>query len=234
MKFVMVTTSHDYWDRLAGNTGMFSEAVVQDRILEDFPKGPVNTIFIKKNPQTRKFERAWTGRSKNFKRITRQERDYITFETEGLKRYDCPEVLRNKTVGCYILTEQLVEANIKPESIPQTVKAAASAPVYEKAAIEKLEDIASNEAPKFIPYSKRQNGHAKPVMPFAKKIKPVEEPEVIEEQDEETLIAPEEEVIIVEEPASAGPDPISSIAEEEPVHVAETVEANIFQPASST
>lgn len=105
MKLVMVTTSHGHWDGLAGNTAMFSEAVVPAAIVENLPKGIVETIFIKKNPQTRRFEKAWRGKTKNFKRVTKQDRDYILFEVTDLKTFNCPEVLRTKTVGCHILTD---------------------------------------------------------------------------------------------------------------------------------
>lgn len=120
MKLVMVTTAHAHWDGLAGNTAMFSEAVVPATLVEALPKEAIDTVFIKKNPQTRRFETAWLGRTKNFKRVNRQDKDYITFEVEGLKKYNCPEVLRTKTVGCHILNESvepLQEAPRRPMSV---------------------------------------------------------------------------------------------------------------------
>jgi hypothetical protein len=115
MKLVMVTTSHGHWDGLAGNTAMFSEAVVQPAILDQLPTLAVDTVFIKKDPQTRRFEKAWKGKAKNFKRVSKQDKDYISFEIEGLKKINCPEVLRTKTVGCHILTENLEPAHVAPK-----------------------------------------------------------------------------------------------------------------------
>jgi hypothetical protein len=111
----MVTTSHGHWDGLAGNTAMFSEAVVQPAILDQLPATAVDTIFIKKDPQTRRFEKAWKGKAKNFKRVSKQDKDYVSFEIEGLKKINCPEVLRTKTVGCHILTENLEPAHVAPK-----------------------------------------------------------------------------------------------------------------------
>jgi hypothetical protein len=107
MKLVMVTTSHAHWDGLAGNAAMFSEAVVQPAILNDLPNTPVDTIFIKKNPQTRRFEKAWKGKTSGFKRVNKQDKNYLSFTIEGLKAINCPESLRNKPVGCYILIENI-------------------------------------------------------------------------------------------------------------------------------
>lgn len=122
MKLVMVTTSHGHWDGLAGNNAMFSEAVVPAAIVESLPTGVIDTIFIKKNPQTRRFERAWRGKTKNFRKVNRQDRDYILFEVEELKTFNCPESLRTKTVGCHIVAESAEQpqaAPRRPMSVPR-------------------------------------------------------------------------------------------------------------------
>ena len=111
----MVTTSQSHWDGLAGSTAMFSEAVVQPAILNSVPSSPVDAIFIRKNAQTRKFEKAWKGRASNFKRVNKQDKNYLSFTIEDLKSYSCPEILQNKTVGCHILTEQIEPAQVAPK-----------------------------------------------------------------------------------------------------------------------
>lgn len=140
MRLVMVTTAQSHWDGLAGNTAMFSEAVVQPMVLDELPNEPVETIFIKKNPDTRRYEKAWWGKSKNFKRVTKQDRDYLTFAVEGLTPFDCPEILRTKTVGCHLLTEFIdspqeppkrpIAASIeKKVALKQDIKKPSPAPV---------------------------------------------------------------------------------------------------------
>jgi hypothetical protein len=115
MKLVMVTTSHAHWDGLAGNTAMFSEAVVQAELLQALPESPVDAIFIKKDPNTRRFEKAWKGKAGSFKRISKQGRDYLSFKLDSLKPINCPESLRSKNVGCHILPEQRVAAQEAPK-----------------------------------------------------------------------------------------------------------------------
>jgi hypothetical protein len=115
MKLVMVTTSHGHWEGLAGSTAMFSEAVVQPAILNDLPSSPVDTVFIKKNPQTRRFEKAWKGKATNFRRVTKQDKNYLSFSIEGLKAINCPETLQNKPVGCYVLIENIESQHAAPK-----------------------------------------------------------------------------------------------------------------------
>lgn len=161
MKLVMVTTSHSHWDGLAGNTAMFSEAVVQHAILDALPEAAVDTIFIKKNPQTRRFEKAWQGIAKNFKRVKQQDKDYIVFDVDDLKEFHCPEVLRTKTVGCYVLTENIEtppEPPKRPMAVlrekPRLVKATGEIPadttehvISRVPQLEKLTQVIEKEAP---------------------------------------------------------------------------------------
>lgn len=149
----MVTTAHGHWDGLAGNTAMFSEAVVPATLVETLPKEAIDTIFIKKNAQTRRFETAWKGQAKNFKRINRQDKDYITFEVEELKKYNCPESLRTKTVGCHILNEnieQLQDAPKRPMSVnrerpkrelPTNTEEQRARPEQETISVQQLEEV---------------------------------------------------------------------------------------------
>lgn len=189
----MVTTSHGHWDGLAGNTAMFSEAVVPAAIVESLPTGMIETIFIKKNPQTRRFERAWRGKTKNFRRVNRQERDYILFEVEELKAYNCPEALRTKTVGCHILTETVEQPQAAPRR-PMSVPRHAERP---KPTVKREEEeheepiIASTEKVQVQEALVHQNGHGK--HPERELLFAEKEPVVVEEPVQETpaIIKPE-------------------------------------------
>ncbi len=195
----MVTTSHGHWDGLAGNNAMFSEAVVPAAIVESLPTGVIETIFIKKNPQTRRFERAWRGKTKNFKRVNRQDRDYILFEVEDLKTFNCPESLRTKTVGCHIVAESAEQPQAAPKR-PMQVPRHAERPKQVVKHEEEEQEVVFTE--KIQIQGKEEtvhlNGHSKHAereLLFAEK-----EPVVIEEPVEETpaIISTERSTNIIE------------------------------------
>jgi hypothetical protein len=206
MKLVMVTTSHGHWDGLAGNTAMFSEAVVPATIVESLPKGIVETIFIKKNPQTRRFEKAWRGKTKNFKRVTRQDRDYILFEVMDLKTFNCPEALRTKTVGCHILTEHTEQA------VPRR-------PIVEPTLTERPQPATQQEA------------EEKEIL-FSEKIKVKEQQETVHQNGHSKQ--PERELLFAEKPVIAEEPVAEKQAFMPPVHTTDIIEPGFFQAMLQT
>lgn len=193
----MVTTSHGHWDGLAGNTAMFSEAVVPAAIVESLPTGVIETIFIKKNPQTRRFEKAWRGRTKNFKRVNRQDRDYILFEVEGLKAFNCPESLRTKTVGCHILAES-TEQPLARRPIPIPKEPERPQPPVQQETKEEHEVLTAEQIKvKDGEEAVHRNGHSKHP---ERELLFAQEPVVAEEP-------------VAEEIATIAPEPMSDVLE---------------------
>ena len=196
----MVTTSQSHWDGLAGSTAMFSEAVVQPAILNSVPSSPVDAIFIRKNAQTRKFEKAWKGRASNFKRVNKQDKNYLSFSITELKPFNCPEILRNKPVGCHVLTENIEPAQVAPKRplrpLPQLREQ--EEVITQKVEIEvSKQDIIEDALEAGILHFKNGNGakHAE---------EPMEQEEVIAHAPPQPVITVEEVEKRAEVPATNG------------------------------
>jgi len=97
LRYIMVTHWMNHWDNLPGNETyftkkMFGRGMSEDKIRENTP-----TIFIKKNMQTRKPEKAWEGSVYGF----RDENNRIYFKVKIDREISIPSEYMEYPEGWY-------------------------------------------------------------------------------------------------------------------------------------
>ncbi|MEM2463670.1 MAG: hypothetical protein QXY07_03190 [Candidatus Bathyarchaeia archaeon] len=78
LKYIMVTHWANHWDKLPNNETHFTRGMLKSGMTIDKVRENIRTIFIKKNEQTRKPEKAWEGSVYGF----RVEKDRIYFKVK--------------------------------------------------------------------------------------------------------------------------------------------------------
>jgi len=97
-KYVMVTHWQNHWDNLSNGETHFTKNMLRGRMTQDKIKEDTYTIFIKRNKQTKKVEKAWEGKVYGFK----DEGNKILFKVEISKEIILPSKYSDYPEGWYI------------------------------------------------------------------------------------------------------------------------------------
>jgi hypothetical protein len=104
----MVTNWNNHWDNLKDNSTYFTNGMLKGNMKKSNLKDNTTTIFIKRNKDTRKFEKTWIGRVNNFREgYDRKNRNCIYFTVEIDNIIQCPEEYMGRSEGWYLETEGL-------------------------------------------------------------------------------------------------------------------------------
>lgn len=99
----MVTHWHNHWDNLRDNSTYFTSGMLKGDMKNSDLIDNTITIFIKKNKDTKKVEKVWSGRAKNFKEgVDKKGRKSIYFTVEIDNIIPCPEKYLTYSEGWYV------------------------------------------------------------------------------------------------------------------------------------
>lgn len=102
MKYVMITNWHGHWDAMRNNRTLFTESMFRNQMSKAFLKEKTSTLFIKKNRDTKCVEKAWEGKTSDFRNASYKDRPAVEF-TVGLdKEINCPKEYLGYSEGWYV------------------------------------------------------------------------------------------------------------------------------------
>ncbi len=100
----MVTNWELHWDKLGAkwnHSTLFTVPVIKDNLANTTWPTEATTLFIKKTKEN-SFEKAWLGKTKNFRKDSNNGKPAIRFEVTDLVEIDCPIEYRNYTNGWHL------------------------------------------------------------------------------------------------------------------------------------
>ena len=98
MKYVMVTDFDKHWDKIPGNFTSYSPKMVKQQPRGKNLSSGIETIFIKKLPESSNVEKAWIGKVNDIEKMPGK----IFFRVQIDKEIECPEEYREYGNGWYI------------------------------------------------------------------------------------------------------------------------------------
>ena len=98
LKYIMATHWQNHWDNLSNNETYFTKNMLRQGMTPDKIKEGIYTIFIKKNKETKKAEKAWEGKVYDFK----DEGNRIRFKVEIDKKIPLLPRYSDYSEGWYI------------------------------------------------------------------------------------------------------------------------------------
>ena len=101
MKYIMITHWDNHWDKLQGNRTYFTIGMLKPGMTKDKLADGTQTIFIKKNKESRKADRAWVGNVANFREEIKSGKEGISFDVKIERVIDCPSKYLNHVEGWY-------------------------------------------------------------------------------------------------------------------------------------
>jgi hypothetical protein len=102
MKYIMVTDWKGHWDKLPNGITKYTLSMLKWQWQDSQLVDDTETVFIKLERSTKKVERAWIGRTGNFKRILDRENEFIYFKVSLEEEIRCPEAYASFWDGWYI------------------------------------------------------------------------------------------------------------------------------------
>lgn len=100
----MVTNWDLHWDRLGAkwkHSTLFTLPIIKDSLANAAWPAEAATLFIKKTKEN-SYEKAWIGKTKNFRKDSNNGKPAIRFEVADLVEIDCPVEYRNFTNGWHL------------------------------------------------------------------------------------------------------------------------------------
>lgn len=97
-KYIMVTHWANHWDDLPNNETYFTKGMLRRGMTQEKIRNNTHTIFIKKNKQTRKPEKAWEGSIYD----CRVEKDRIYFKVKIDREIPIPSKYMEYPEGWYV------------------------------------------------------------------------------------------------------------------------------------
>jgi len=97
----MVTNWRGHWDQLPDNRAFFTKSMFRHPMNEGKLVANTNTVFIKRNRETRKIEGCWEGRVSDFSPARYKDLDAISFRVAITDRLDCPSEYLDYSEGWY-------------------------------------------------------------------------------------------------------------------------------------
>lgn len=97
----MVTNWRGHWDQLPDNRTLFTKTMFRHPMDEGKLVANTNTIFIKRNRETRKIEACWEGRVSDFSPARYKDLEAISFRVAITDRLDCPSEYQDYSEGWY-------------------------------------------------------------------------------------------------------------------------------------
>lgn len=106
-QYIMVTNWSNHWDKLERfkHSTLFTLPMIKDGIRLDNTIPEAKTIFIKLNVNNQ-FEKAWIGKSNNFRSEVYKEKKAIRFDISELREFDCPPALRSYSAGWHLYKQE--------------------------------------------------------------------------------------------------------------------------------
>jgi hypothetical protein len=102
MKYVMASNWEGHWDKLPRGRTYYTLGMFRGKMNENMIGDNVETVFIKVNKSSKEIEKAWIGRTSNFKKEEKNTKKVIYFTVTLDREIECPEAYRNYTVGWYL------------------------------------------------------------------------------------------------------------------------------------
>jgi len=111
MKYVMVTNWRGHWDQLPDNRALYTKTMFRHPMDKRKLIGNTETVFIKRNRETRKIDGCWEGKVYDFKTARYKDIDAISFRVAITDRLDCPSEYRDYSEGWYCEDESRSESS---------------------------------------------------------------------------------------------------------------------------
>lgn len=107
MKYIMVTNWENHWDNLKNNKTQYRLGMLKSGLDPDAVglHENIETIFIKLKKGEKTFEKAWVGRTSNF----RKGKNSIEFQVNVEREIICPQEYANLSEGWYVNSADKVD-----------------------------------------------------------------------------------------------------------------------------
>jgi len=100
----MITNWLRHWDNLQDNSTFFSVSMFKKGMAKEKIRENTETIFIKRDKETKKSEKAWVGTVSHFKHITYKDTPAIMFKVSIKEEIPIPATYKNYPEGWYVET----------------------------------------------------------------------------------------------------------------------------------
>jgi len=132
MQYLMVTSFDYHWDKITDNRTYYTLRMIKWDIEKKPPLEGADTIFIKIDSETKKFERCWKGKVSRLDRVE-ADKTRIYFDVQIEKTIECPPQFINRHEGWYDISllrfpikdqneRILTSEDIKKLTIPQLIR----------------------------------------------------------------------------------------------------------------
>lgn len=103
VEYIMVTNWDHHWDKLSlrNNSTLFTLPIIKDNLANSTWPSEAVTLFIKRTKENI-FEKAWLGKTKNFRKDPNNGKPAIRFEVAELVEIDCPQEYKTYANGWHL------------------------------------------------------------------------------------------------------------------------------------
>jgi hypothetical protein len=106
MRYVMVTNWKNHWGNLGDNPTLFTFGMIKWDFRRTKPKENTQTIFIKKNEDTKEVEKAWIGEVYDAYESTYKNKECFRFKVRIKNEISCPSKYTKYSEGWYVDEEE--------------------------------------------------------------------------------------------------------------------------------
>ena len=102
MKYIMITNWGGHWDAIRNKRPLYTESMFRNQMSKAFIREKTNTLFIKKNRDTKRVEKAWEGKVSHFENTLYKKLPAVEFTVDIGKEISCPEKYLGYSEGWYV------------------------------------------------------------------------------------------------------------------------------------
>lgn len=112
MKYIMVTSWDNHWNKLRDNRTLFTLGMIRWDLAKNKTVDNTDTLFIKKHRITKEMQKCWAGKVHDFRKVMYKDKEAISFAVKLEEIVNCPVKYLDYSEGWYCEEDDFSERSL--------------------------------------------------------------------------------------------------------------------------